>query len=75
MRLGIEESVGLYRGGLSIPSFIRGKPQLSVFEVESTIKIAIIRIHVERVIGLVHHKYKILQGPLSIKFVKSNGCN
>lgn len=69
---GTEESVGVYCARLYIPSFTRGKSQLAAFEVENTRKIADVRIHVERVIGLVCRKYKIFQGPLSIELVKGN---
>ncbi|XP_034071134.1 uncharacterized protein LOC117545465 [Gymnodraco acuticeps] len=44
-----------------MPAFTRGKSQLSAYEVEETRKIANVRIHVERVIGLVRRKYQILQ--------------
>lgn len=49
----IADSVGFYQAKLYIPSFTKGKKQLSAQEVETTQKIANIRIHVERVIGLV----------------------
>ena len=57
----IEDSVGLCCATLKIPAFTRGKSQLSAHEVEETRKIASVRIHVERVIGLVKRKYQILQ--------------
>jgi len=57
----IEDSVGLHSATLLIPAFTKGKSQLSPLEVEDTRKIANVRIHVERVIGLVRRKYQILQ--------------
>lgn len=56
---------------LIIPSFTKGKKQLSAEEVETSRQIAAIRIHIERVIGLVKSRYKILDGTLSIPLVKS----
>ena len=49
----IEESVGLYAARLQIPSFTKGKPQLSALDIETTRSLANVRIHVERVIGAV----------------------
>ena len=60
----IADSVGFYQAKLYIPAFTKGKKQLSVQEVEETRKIANVRIHVERVIGLVRRKYVILQSIL-----------
>ena len=57
----IEDSVAFYCASLKIPAFTRGKKQLSAYEVEETRMIASVRIHVERVIGLVRRKYQILQ--------------
>lgn len=66
----IEESVGLYCASLKTPAFTKGKTQLSPYEVEETRKIANIRIHVERVIGLVRRKYQVLQsGALPIEYM------
>lgn len=45
---------------LKIPVFTKGKEQLHPLEVESTRKIANVRIHVERIIGQLRLKYKIL---------------
>ena len=62
----ITDIVGIHQAKLYIPAFTKGKKQLSAKEVEETRKIANVRIHVERVIGLVRRKYVILQSILSI---------
>ena len=49
---------------LHIPSFTKGKDQLTASEVEETCAIANVRIHVEQVIGAVRQRYTILQGTL-----------
>ncbi|KAK7922721.1 hypothetical protein WMY93_009623 [Mugilogobius chulae] len=70
----IEDSVGFYCASLKTPSFTKGKKQLSAYEVEQTRKLASVRIHVERVIGLVRRKYQILQSramPIEHMAVKS----
>ena len=56
---------------LIIPSFTKGKKQLTAKEVETTRQIASIRIHIERVIGLIKNRYLILNGPIPITMVKS----
>lgn len=67
----IADSVGFYQAKLYIPAFTKGKSQLSAHEVDETRKIANVRIHVERVIGLARRKYVILQGILPIEFLKA----
>ena len=47
----IKDSVGLYCATVKLPSFTKGKKQLTGIDVEQTRRIANIRIHVERVIG------------------------
>ena len=49
----IEESVALYCAKVKIPSFTKGKRQLSSLDVEHSRHIAAVRINVERVIGFV----------------------
>ena len=56
---------------LLIPAFTKNKPQLSAEEVEVTRKIASVRIHIERVIGLLKNRYTILKGILPMRTVKS----
>ena len=65
----IADSVGTLQARLHIPAFTKGKSQLSALEVEETRSIANVRIHVERVIGLVRQKYTILKSTLPIQFV------
>ncbi|XP_035678171.1 uncharacterized protein LOC118416983 isoform X1 [Branchiostoma floridae] len=67
----IADSVAFQGAKLHIPAFTKGKKQLSASEVETTRKIANVRIHVERVIGLVRRKYSVLQSTLPIPLVKS----
>ena len=67
----ISESVGLKNGKLVIPAFTKGKAQLDPVDVERSRGIASVRIHVERVIGLLRRKYTILGGTLPTKFLSS----
>jgi hypothetical protein len=60
-----KDSVGLYCSTLSIPAFTKGKKQLTGIEVEQTRQIANVRIHVERVIGVIHQSIHFYQ-PLSL---------
>ena len=48
---------------LVIPSFTKGKTQLSQKEVETSKQLSQVWIHVERIIGLLKNKYTILKGP------------
>jgi len=52
----IAESVGMRQARLHVPAFTKGKIQLSALEIEETRTIANVRIHVERVIGMVRQK-------------------
>lgn len=64
----IAESVALMQASVEVPTFMGGKKQLSGVDVIKTRKIANVRIHVERVIGVVRQKYKILGGPLPVDY-------
>ncbi|XP_072146248.1 uncharacterized protein [Dermacentor andersoni] len=63
----IADSVGMHCAKLAMPAFTKGKEQLSPMDVEKTRKIANVRIHVERVIGLVRNKYRILKHTLPVE--------
>lgn len=56
---------------LLTPAFTKGKKQLSAEEVETSRKISSVRIHIERVIGLLKNRYTILKGPLPISMIQS----
>ena len=65
----ISEDLRLHGAKSEIPSFTRGKSQLTQREVEFSQRLARVRIHVERVIGLMKNKYTILQGILPITVI------
>uniref|UniRef100_A0A8C5G2W5 THAP-type domain-containing protein n=1 Tax=Gouania willdenowi TaxID=441366 RepID=A0A8C5G2W5_GOUWI len=65
----IADHVGFYCAKLAIPAFTPGKSQLSALEIEEMRKIANVRIHVERVIGLVRRKFPILRSTWPIETV------
>ena len=65
----IHESVLMQRAELVTPAFTKGKDQLDPVDVEKTRGIANVRIHVERVIGLLHRKFTILSSILPIEFL------
>ncbi|XP_077529339.1 uncharacterized protein LOC144141698 [Haemaphysalis longicornis] len=67
----IADEVGLHCAKLVIPAFTKGKPQLSAHEVGKTRKLANVRIHVERVIGLLRNKYRILKYTLPVEVLAS----
>ena len=60
----VADSVGMRQARLVIPAFTKGKRQLDPVDVEKTRGIANVRIHVERVIGLLRKKHTILEGTL-----------
>ena len=68
----IHELLMFKHAQLTIPAFTRGKDQLDPVEVEETRNIANVRIHVERIIGLLRRKYTILSGILPINLLISS---
>ncbi|XP_078665956.1 uncharacterized protein LOC144908269 [Branchiostoma floridae x Branchiostoma belcheri] len=67
----IQDSLAIHQVQLAMPAFTRGGKQLDPVDIERTREIANVRIHVERVIGQVKQKYKILQETLQIHYVSS----
>ena len=65
----VHESVGLYCAQLKIPEFTHGKSQLEQKFVDETREVLAVRIHVDRVIGLLRNKFTILEGILPIKMI------
>ena len=68
----VHEQVWFHQAELNIPAFTRGKNQLDPVDVEKTHKIANVRIHVERVTGILRQKYTILQSTLSTDYLMCN---
>lgn len=56
----VADSVAMLGATLDIPAFTRGCEQLQPSDVESTRKLANVRIHVERIIGAVRQRFQIL---------------
>lgn len=65
----INEDVLYYQAALNIPAFTKGKSQLHPTDVEKTRNIATVRIHVERVIGVLRQKYTFLQSILPTDYL------
>ena len=58
----IHDKVMFYHENLNIPALTKGKSQLDPVKIEKTLNLAnYVRIHVERVIGVLRQKYSILQ--------------
>ena len=68
----IHDEVMFYHANLNIPAFTKGKSQLDPVEIEKTRNLANVRIHVERVIGLVRQQYLILHSTLPTDFLMCN---
>lgn len=71
----VHEEVWFRQAELNIPAFTKGKNQLDPVDVEKTRRIANVRIHVERVIGVLRQKYTILQSTLPTDFLTCNQKN
>lgn len=71
----IYDLVSAHMATVNIPAFTKGKSQLHPREVEKTRDIANVRIHVERVIGLTHNKFNILNGPISVSLLNTTYKN
>ena len=65
----IHDSAGMFCAEVQLPSFTKGKKQLSKAQVDMSRQLSQVRIHVERVIGVVRQKYTILQSTLPINFI------
>ena len=66
----VQDSVGLCCAEVKMPPFTRGKKQLSRSAIDTARQLSQVRIHVERVIGVVRQKYTILESKLAINMIK-----
>ena len=62
----IQSVAGMYCAEVKIPPFTKGKKQLIKVDIDTARRLSRVRIHDERVIGLVRQKYSILQSTLPI---------
>ena len=66
----VADDLALYGAKLEIPAFTRGKQQLSQKDIEYSKQLSTVRIHVERVIGQLKKKYRILKAPIPVNVLK-----
>ena len=57
---------------INIPPFTKGKKQLSKFEIDNFRELSRVRIHVERIFGLLRQEYTILEATLPINAIMTN---
>ncbi|KAL7298197.1 hypothetical protein TKK_0009192 [Trichogramma kaykai] len=71
----VQESLDSIGVSLNIPAFTKGVNQLHPMDLQKTRTIANVRIHVERVIGVLKQRYQILFGilPLDMLYPNSQG--
>lgn len=65
----IQDYVRLFNAELQIPAFTKGKKQLHPLELAATRSIAHVRIHVERMIGSIRQKYRIISNDVPISLL------
>lgn len=65
----IKDFVKLMCADIKMPAFTKNRQQLHPIEVEYTRSIAHVRIHVERIIGLIRNKFKIVRGPIPLTLI------
>ncbi|XP_049452559.1 uncharacterized protein LOC125901159 [Epinephelus fuscoguttatus] len=64
----VKDSLQSCQSELKIPAFTCGKKQLDPVELENTRCLASLRIHIERITGVLHQKYSVLQSTVPIGF-------
>ena len=65
----IHDSASMYCAEVKLPPFTKGKKQLSKAQVDLSRQLSRVRIHVERIIGVVRQKYTILHSTLPINSI------
>ena len=70
-----EDYARMVMAEVKTPPFTRGKTQLEKIEVDWSRELSIIRIHVERVIGVLKQKYIILQSILPITLISDGSAD
>jgi hypothetical protein len=67
----VKDSIGVMMASVKMPAFTKGKKQMPALELEESRKLAHLRIHVERVIGLMRQKYTFLSGIVPIDHLRT----
>lgn len=68
----INGSLGLHGAEIIVPAFTKGKKQLSMIDVETTRNLAVVRIRVERAIGVARQKYTMLQSSVPVSLFQAD---
>ena len=63
-----QDHIGMYIAEIKMPPFTNGKKQLEKVDVDWSRELSLVRIHVERVIGVLNQKYTVLQSILPVQF-------
>lgn len=59
---------------IKMPPFTKGKKQLEKIDVDWSRELSMVRIHVERVIGVLKQKFTILQNILPVQYCEASTC-
>lgn len=65
-----EKYASMAMAEVKLPPFTKGKMQLEKVDVDWSRELSLVRIHVERVIGVLKQKFSILQGTIPITLLK-----
>lgn len=68
----IQDSLEMLGAHLKIPAFTRGQSQLHPTDLENARNIATVRIHVERIIGVLKKKFKIFHQTIPLSMLSKN---
>lgn len=71
----VKEEVQLYCAEIQVPAYTKGKKQLSPVDIEYSRNLSRVRIHVERVIGVLRQKFRILHNVMPISTVSRAPSN
>ena len=66
----IAEDVALAGATLSTPAYVRNQSQMTLRDTEYSRQVSNVRIHIERIIGCLRMRFRILVGPVNISFLR-----
>jgi len=71
----IDKNICVYCAEIKTPPLTRGKSQLTKSEVDFSWQLSHVCIHIQRVIGMILQKYKLLESSIPVNFVLINTTN